>query len=73
MSLLQNLDQLALQQHGGNDQIESAISNYELAFRMQTAVPDLMNITNETPATREMTNHFDLMGSRNAPFAIVFL
>lgn len=54
MNLLQSLDQAALQQHGGNDQIESAISNYELAFRMQTAVPDLMNIASETPATRDM-------------------
>ena len=32
---------------GGDDEIESAIANYETAFRMQTAVPDLIDITGE--------------------------
>ena len=29
---------------GGDDKLESAIANYELAFRMQTAVPELMDV-----------------------------
>ena len=33
---------------------EAAISNYELAFKMQMAVPDLMNFSNETEATRSL-------------------
>src|SRR5262249_34445176 len=33
---------------------ESAIANYELASRMQTAVPGLMDITKETKATRQL-------------------
>jgi hypothetical protein len=32
-------------------EIEARIHNYELAFRMQTSVPDLMSIQDETPAT----------------------
>lgn len=37
-----------------DDKIEAAISNYELAFRMQSAVPDLMGIDKETEATRNL-------------------
>jgi uncharacterized protein (DUF1501 family) len=36
---------------GRVDAVESAIANYELAFRMQTAVPDLMNLQSESAAT----------------------
>lgn len=51
--LMRQLDQANLAKHGGDDQIESAISNYELAFRMQTAIPELMEVRDETPATHE--------------------
>jgi uncharacterized protein (DUF1501 family) len=34
--------------------VESAIANYELAYRMQAAVPDLMEMRDETEATRRM-------------------
>src|SRR6202008_1701736 len=40
LALLRKLDQAALEGHGQNDQLEAAIANYELASRMQTAVPD---------------------------------
>ena len=33
--------------------IESAIRNYEMAFRMQTAVPDTLDLSKETAATQE--------------------
>ncbi|MEX0792258.1 MAG: DUF1501 domain-containing protein [Pirellulaceae bacterium] len=49
--LMRQLDQANLAKHGLDDQIESAISNYELAFRMQTAIPELMEVRDETPAT----------------------
>src|SRR5581483_11897365 len=35
-------------------EIESAIANYETAFRMQAAVPELMNIAGESSATRKL-------------------
>lgn len=35
-------------------QIEAAVRNYETAFRMQTAVPEVCDISNETQATREL-------------------
>lgn len=36
------------------DQIESAIRNYELAFAMQSSVPQIADLRDETPATLEM-------------------
>ena len=37
--------------YGPVDEMEAAIANYELAFRMQTAVPELMDLSGETEAT----------------------
>jgi hypothetical protein len=39
------------QQKVGDPEIETRINAYELAFRMQTSVPDLMNIRDESQAT----------------------
>ncbi|HUY32677.1 MAG TPA: DUF1501 domain-containing protein [Pirellulales bacterium] len=54
LALLDRLDQAALAQTGRDDQLESAIANYELAFRMQAAVPDLMDLSREDAATRRL-------------------
>ena len=54
LDLLQRLDQSNLSNVGGDDQLESAIANYELAYRMQSVVPDLASLDGETEATREM-------------------
>jgi hypothetical protein len=54
LALLRKLDQGVLEQTGHNDQLEAAIANYELAFRMQTAVPELMDTGHETRATQAL-------------------
>lgn len=54
LALLRQLDQQTLAKTGQEDAVESAIANYELAFRMQTAVPELMDIHRETAATRAL-------------------
>lgn len=54
LGLLAKLDQGVIQRVGAVDPIEAAIANYELAFRMQTAVPDLMDISSETKATQSL-------------------
>ncbi|MHC5003336.1 MAG: DUF1501 domain-containing protein [Planctomycetota bacterium] len=54
LDLLGKLDDRFLQHIGGADPIESAIANYELAYRMQAAVPELTSIDGETAATRAM-------------------
>ena len=53
-TLLEVLDRSSLEQLGNAGEVESAIVNYELAFRMQSAVPELMNLDGETELTREM-------------------
>jgi hypothetical protein len=52
LALLRKLDRGVLGRLGSDDKLEAAIANYELAFRMQTAVPDLMDLRGETAATR---------------------
>jgi hypothetical protein len=54
LALLQKLDRQVTQRLGSDDKLESAIANYELAFRMQAAVPELTDINGETRATRQL-------------------
>ncbi len=54
LAFVNELDQLASDQFGTHDGIESAIRNYELASQMQTAIPELMAISGETQATQKM-------------------
>ena len=54
LDLLKKLDRLGLASQRPDDQIESAIANYELAYRMQTSVPDLTSLSGETDKTKEM-------------------
>jgi hypothetical protein len=42
------------QQQTGDPEIQTSIAQQEMAFRMQTSVPKLMNLDNETKATMEM-------------------
>ncbi len=51
LELVRALDQGMLGRVGNHDAIEAAIANGELAFRMQTAVPDLMDTRGESAAT----------------------
>jgi hypothetical protein len=54
LDLLRTLDQAGQQRLGRVDEIESAIANYETAFRMQTAVPELMDLAGESNATKNL-------------------
>ncbi|MCA9231786.1 MAG: DUF1501 domain-containing protein [Planctomycetales bacterium] len=54
LELVMQLDQQRLLHDGADDAVESAIANYELAFRMQAAVPRLTDLTSETEQTREL-------------------
>lgn len=53
LSLLARLDAAARHSLGPSDAVESAIANYELAFRMQSAVPELMDLRGESEATKQ--------------------
>lgn len=61
LSLLRKLDQSTVQLEGQHDELESAIKNYETAFRMQSAIPKLCDLKDETQAT------LDLYGVTNSP------
>jgi hypothetical protein len=54
LALLRSLDQGVLGRIGPNDQLESAIANYELAFRMQTSVPGVFSLGGESAATKQL-------------------
>jgi hypothetical protein len=54
LDLLHRLDAGIEERTGHADAVESAIANYETAFRMQTAIPELTDIRSETAATRRM-------------------
>jgi len=48
------IGKLDAEHSNGVDAIESAIANQEMAFRMQWAVPELMEIDGESPLTRTL-------------------
>ncbi|OWK44958.1 hypothetical protein FRUB_01289 [Fimbriiglobus ruber] len=52
--LMRKLDALGQKTLGPADEVESAIANYETAYRMQTAVPELMDTSKETTATKRL-------------------
>jgi Protein of unknown function (DUF1501) len=54
LDLIARLDHEGLERQGHSPEIEAAIANYETAFRMQAAVPDLMEVDAETQATHRL-------------------
>jgi Protein of unknown function (DUF1501) len=54
LGLLKKLDAGARDRFHGADEIESAIKNYETAFRMQAAVPELMDLKGESDAVKKL-------------------
>jgi hypothetical protein len=54
LDLLRRLDRGIMGRIGHHDSLEAAIGNYELAFKMQAAVPELMSLERESAATRRL-------------------
>lgn len=55
LEFVRRMDGCLLDRLGGaSDAVESAIANQELAFRMQAAVPELLNLDGETEATKRL-------------------
>ena len=54
LDFARQFDDPFLAETAGDAQVEAAIRNYETAFRMQTAVPDLCDISGETAQTQKM-------------------
>jgi hypothetical protein len=58
LGLMQQLDRHVINRLGGHRELESAVANYELAFKMQTAVPELTDVSRESKATQELYGLF---------------
>lgn len=54
LKLLLEQDREFAKSLGEHSEIESAIRNYEMAFRMQTAVPDTLDLSQETASTHDL-------------------
>jgi hypothetical protein len=65
LRFLDELNAAHLQRHTGSAELEARISNYELAARMQTAVPAVLDISNEPEEVRRLYG----LDSKNAATA----
>ncbi len=54
LGLLAKLNRGVVDRFGQVSELEATIQNYEMAFRMQSAVPDLLDLSGETEATKKM-------------------
>lgn len=54
LALIREQDQDFSRSLGGDDAVESAIANYETAFRMQSLAPDVLDLSRETAATHAL-------------------
>ena len=51
---LEQLNRAHLERHPENSELAARLANFETAARMQTAVPDVLDISGETAETREL-------------------
>jgi hypothetical protein len=54
LDFIGSLDQQFLGKLGSHTQVEAAIQNYEMAWRMQSAVPELCEISGESEVTKKL-------------------
>ncbi|ADB17766.1 protein of unknown function DUF1501 [Pirellula staleyi DSM 6068] len=83
LDLLRHFNSSALERSGPDSSLEARINSFELAFRMQAEVPDVQDISKETPETLALygvdqpkTNNFGrqcLMARRFAERGVRFI
>ncbi|MHA3772413.1 DUF1501 domain-containing protein [Verrucomicrobiota bacterium sgz303538] len=54
LDLVQGLNREALRRERVNPEVEGVIESYELAFRMQSQMPQVMDLSKETEATKKL-------------------
>lgn len=54
LDLIRKLDDATLARLNGDSEVEGAIQNYETAFRMQSAVPELMDMSGEPESVKKL-------------------
>jgi hypothetical protein len=78
LDLVQSMNRDLLARSGGNTEIEAVIESMELAYRMQSSVPDVVDLTRETKSTRDLYGSGDfaeqcLMARRFAEAGVRFI
>ena len=53
------IKEMDAKEEGKSNEIEAAIKNYELAYHMQSSVPELTEFSSETKATKQLYGLFD--------------
>ncbi len=66
LDLLEKLNRQHLQSRPDRSELEARISSYELAFRMQTEVPDILDLSGEDQATLDL---YGIGNKKTDPFA----
>jgi len=54
LKLLQDANRRFAANHPGDSRLDARLQMYEMAARMQTAIPDVLNLAEETESTRQM-------------------
>ena len=54
LDLLRQLNEQHRERSGPDDNLESRIESFELAFRMQTAAPEIQDLSDETESTKKL-------------------
>jgi len=54
LDLLQSINQAQLQNRGKDSEWEAVLESYELAWRMQSVAPEVLDVSNESPDTLAM-------------------
>jgi hypothetical protein len=52
--LLREINEVQLARHGAPQELDAVIESYELAWRMQHAAPDLLDLSQETETTKRL-------------------
>jgi len=59
LEFIRQMDKSLLGKLGEANAVETAISNYELAYKMQSSVPELTEFSSESKATKELYGIYD--------------
>ena len=54
LAFLEQLNREHLERHPGNTELAARLANFETAARMQTSVPEVLDISGETAETKEL-------------------
>ena len=54
LDLLRRLNQLSADRHPGDTELQARLNSYDLAYRMESAAPEAVDVSKETAATKDL-------------------